>query len=397
MNLSENVRIALQSIWKHKLRSGLSMIGIIIGVAAVILIAAIGQGGTTQLTEAFAGANNTVHITPKKEQNLLPTLTKKIAFLPKDIQDLRLLPGVKNVIAVSYETANLNYQHQTAKNIVVYGVNHSVFFQTSRQKIAHGRFFAPQDYQSSNGGIILSEKAAQQLFGNSDPLGQIVRVQSQPVRVIGTLAQPEGLQGLANSANVFLPLQTWNRVFGQPQIDQLTLQVQSLNQIKPVSKQAIAKLNQNHGTKDEYEVQNLEQLTAGIEKIVNIMTIVISCIGGISLLVGGIGVMNIMLVSVTERTREIGIRIALGATRRHILQQFLIESMTISTIGGAIGILIGTGLSTLLQTLHIWPASVSMPVAIGGVIFSILLGAIFGILPANKAARFHPIDCLRYE
>ena len=177
----------------------------------------------------------------------------------------------------------------------------------------------------------------------------------------------------------------------------LRLQAESEEELNAIGEKATSKLNTLHNTEDAYQVMNMEEIAQGVGQITRIMTLIIGSIAGISLVVGGIGVMNIMLVSVTERTREIGIRIAIGATKRQILIQFLIESITLTLIGGILGILLGWGVVTLVSVFAGLPGLISWQVVLGGVLFSMVIGIIFGILPANKAARLNPIDALRYE
>jgi putative ABC transport system permease protein len=397
MNLWENVKMAFDSIFAHKLRSILTMLGIVIGVASVILIVAIGQGGTDQLTEAFAGSKNTINLVPKQEQGSFYVPPEETLFTPKDVEDLKRIPEVKRVLAYSFQVAPARWRDKKVDGAFVLGLNDNTYLETSGFPVAEGRLFHPGEYLSSSGGVILSDVVAKKLFPNGKAVGRIIHVRSQPLKVVGVLGPAEGLQGLLQTPEVYVPARTWRTVFGKLKIDQVSLQVKDAGGIERAGKEAVRILNRNHNRKDGYEVQNLEQLTQGITRVVSIMTVVIGSIGGISLLVGGIGVMNIMLVSVTERTREIGIRKAMGATRGNILAQFLVESITLSVIGGGAGILLGAGAAWILNALGVWPAAVSVPAALGGLLFSVLFGIVFGILPANKAARLHPIECLRYE
>lgn len=394
----ELIKMAFDSIFAHKMRSFLTMLGIIIGVSSVIVIVAIGQGGTEELTQTFTGTQNSLNLVPKRDDNNMMMMTDEIVFTHKDIDDLKRIPEVKQVLAIQFQISTVYYRDKKVTGTFVQGINTNEYLTMGGNPLAKGRLFHSGEFHSSNGGIILSHSVANKLFPNEEnPVGQIVRVQSQPLKVIGVLKKPEGIQGMLDMSEVYLTSDTWRTVFGTDRVDQLTIQVSDASEMQTAGDKAVQILNRNHGKKDGYEVENLEQLTQGITQVANIMTIVIGSIGGISLLVGGIGVMNIMLVSVTERTREIGIRKALGATRGSILLQFLIESMTLSVLGGLIGILLAAIIAGILNGFDIWPAKVSIPVAIGGLLFSMLFGILFGLLPANKAAKLNPIDCLRYE
>lgn len=398
MSLWENVKMALDAIWAHKLRSILTMVGIVIGVAAVIIIVAIGQGGEAELTSALTGDGNNVIIQPSSKFFMENNGVIPPDFITDlDLQGLRQIKGVENVITLSYETKSLSFREEEVDDVFIYGMNDNAVLESSGLKVAEGRSFRPADFQSGNAGALISHKLKEKLFGEEDPLGQIIRIGNQPVVVTGVLEPPVGFLASLQEMEVYLPQRTWSNVFGKSEIMQVMLEVDQPENMIEVGEKAVNLLHHNHNATDRYEVLNLQQIGDMISGITRVMTVVIGSIGGISLLVGGIGVMNIMLVSVTERTREIGIRMSLGATRTHILVQFLIESITLSVIGGLVGILLGSGVAALIILLSPWSAVVSWPVALGGVLFSMLFGVIFGLLPANKAARLNPIECLRHE
>lgn len=398
MSLWENVKMALDAIWAHKLRSILTMVGIVIGVAAVIIIVVIGQGGEAELTSALTGDGNNVIIQPSSKFFMENNGVIPPDFITDlDLQGLRQIKGVENVITLSYETKSLSFREEEVDDVFIYGMNDNAVLESSGLKVAEGRSFRPADFQSGNAGALISHKLKEKLFGEEDPLGQIIRIGNQPVVVTGVLEPPVGFLASLQEMEVYLPQRTWSNVFGKSEIMQVMLEVDQPENMIEVGEKAVNLLHHNHNATDRYEVLNLQQIGDMISGITRVMTVVIGSIGGISLLVGGIGVMNIMLVSVTERTREIGIRMSLGATRTHILVQFLIESITLSVIGGLVGILLGSGVAALITLLSPWSAVVSWPVALGGVLFSMLFGVIFGLLPANKAARLNPIECLRHE
>ncbi|MCS3484567.1 ABC transporter permease [Bacillus altitudinis] len=397
MKLFENIKIALNSVLAHKLRSILTMLGIIIGVGSVIAVVAIGQGGEQMLKESISGPNNTIDMTytPSDEElNANPNALFETTFTEEDIQSVQALNGVKQVASSTAQGMQLRFQDTTI-DATVNGINEG-YTNVHSLHIAEGQDLREIDFRSGRRAAVISEGIQKELFNGEKAVGELIWMNGQPVEVIGVLAKQEGLFSF-DMNEIYVPFAMLTTAFGVKEYDKLSIQVAHVDQMKEVGKSAAARLNENHHTDDAYEMINLEEIAAGIGQITSVMTTIIGSIAGISLLVGGIGVMNIMLVSVTERTREIGIRKALGATRIQILVQFLIESVVLTLIGGLLGIALGLGGASLVSLFAGWPSLVSWQIVCGGVLFSMLIGIIFGLIPANKAARLDPIESLRYE
>ncbi|VXB28904.1 ABC transporter permease [Bacillus altitudinis] len=397
MKLFENIKIALNSVLAHKLRSILTMLGIIIGVGSVIAVVAIGQGGEQMLKESISGPNNTIDMTytPSDEElNANPYALFEATFTEEDIQSVQALNGVKQVASSTAQGMQLRFQ-DTTLDATVNGINEG-YTNVHSLHIAEGQDLREIDFRSGRRAAVISEGIQKELFNGEKAVGELIWMNGQPVEVIGVLAKQEGLFSF-DMNEIYVPFAMLTTAFGVKEYDKLSIQVAHADQMKEVGKSAAARLNENHHTDDAYEMINLEEIAAGIGQITSVMTTIIGSIAGISLLVGGIGVMNIMLVSVTERTREIGIRKALGATRAQILVQFLIESVVLTLIGGLLGIALGLGGASLVSLFAGWPSLVSWQIVCGGVLFSMLIGIIFGLIPANKAARLDPIESLRYE
>ncbi|MEC2057257.1 ABC transporter permease [Peribacillus psychrosaccharolyticus] len=397
MSLMENLLMAVGSLQAHKLRSLLTMLGIIIGVGAVIIVVAIGQGGEAMLKSQIAGSGNTIELfyQPSNEEIAAnPNIYNQAPFSQEDIRLVETIPGVKQVVATSSAFSTVRFREKTSDSSAI-GINQA-YLDVNDIEIAKGRGFAASDFISGRRVTMISSFMQEELFEGKSPIGEIIRIGAQPVEIIGVLKKPTGLLAFG-SVEAYLPYNTWKTIFAKNEITQITLQAESADQIKRIGQTAAKKVNLLHGTEDSYQVINMEEIAQGLGQITKIMTLIIGSIAGISLFVGGIGVMNIMLVSVTERTREIGIRMALGATRKQVLTQFLIESMTLTLIGGIVGIVIGWGTSALISFFAGWPSLISWQVVAGGVLFSMIIGIVFGLLPANKAAKLNPIESLRYE
>jgi putative ABC transport system permease protein len=397
MSLIENFRMALSSVMAHKLRSLLTMLGIIIGVASVIVVVAIGQGGEQMLKSQITGAGNTIEVfyQPSEEElKANPNAYMMDPFTQEDIQALKNIPEIKNVVATSSNMYETRYQEETT-DTTVFGIN-AAYPEVNEFHIHKGRTFTEADFLGGRRVGIISHQMSEDFFKDQEPIGEIVWVNGQPIEIIGVLEKATGLFAFGG-LEIYLPWNTYRNAFGVNSYNQVTLQAKSADQIQAAGEKAEQILNTMHNTEDSYQVINFEEIAEGIGQVTRIMTLIIGSIAGISLLVGGIGVMNIMLVSVTERTREIGIRKALGATKGQILTQFLIESITLTLIGGIIGILLGAGAATLVSMFADWPSLISWQVVVGGLLFSMFIGVLFGMLPANKAARLDPIQSLRYE
>ncbi|CAM3901664.1 ABC transporter permease [Mesobacillus thioparans] len=397
MNMMENLRMALGSLKAHKMRSILTMIGIIIGVEAVIIVVAIGQGGEAMLKTQLTGPGNTIELfyQPSDEEiQANPNIFNEAPFEQEDIRALEKIPEIKQVVASSSQLSKASYKEE-AVDASTTGVS-AAFFEMNDIKTEKGRSFSSADFLGGRRVGIVSYSMQEELFGGESPIGKVIRIGVQPIEIVGVLEKPTGLFAFG-AMQVYVPTKTWQVIYGKSEFNQVTLQAASADELQIAGKKAADLLNKMHNTEDSYMVINMEEMAEGIGKITKVMTLIIGSIAGISLFVGGIGVMNIMLVSVTERTREIGIRKALGATRSQIMTQFLIESVTLTLIGGVLGILLGWGSASLISYFAGWPSLVSWQVVTGAMLFSMIIGVVFGLLPANKASRLDPIESLRYE
>ncbi|KKI93824.1 macrolide ABC transporter permease [Bacillus sp. SA1-12] len=397
MSLVENIKMALSSVLAHKLRSILTMLGIIIGVASVILVVAIGQGGEQLLKTSITGPGNTIEVyyEPSEEELMSnPNAYMNAAFTQDDVAALNNIPEVKKVVASSTELFSTRYREETM-DTSVYGVNQA-YIEVNQLNIKSGRHLVEADFIGGTRVGVISDELRNELFVKDDPIGEVIWVKGQPIEIVGVLEKPTGLFAFG-TMEIYMPWNTFRSSFGINDYNQITLQATDSDVIKEAGEKATRTLNIAHNTEESYKVFNMEEMAAGIGQITTIMTLIIGSIAGISLIVGGIGVMNIMLVSVTERTREIGIRKALGATKRQILTQFLIESVTLTLIGGIVGIILGAVAANIVSIFAGWPPLISWQIVLGGLLFSMLIGVVFGMLPANKAARLSPIESLRYE
>ncbi|WP_318617400.1 ABC transporter permease [Priestia megaterium] len=398
MSLIENIRMALSSVLAHKMRSILTMLGIIIGVAAVIIVVAIGQGGEQMIKSEITGASNTVDVYYQPPEDEMQTddlsMTGEPIFTEDDIKALSAIAGVKNVVASSSMGMGIRYRDKES-DTTVNAINEG-YIEVNQLEVSKGRMLDSSDFLSGNRVGVITSDMKKELFDKKEALGQVVWVQGQPIKIIGVTKKPTGFLAF-EVPTIYIPDNTYKSSFGKLDYTNLSVQAKSSDQLKKVGNDATDLLNNLHDAEDAYQVQNLEEIADSIGNVTRIMTTIIGSIAGISLLVGGIGVMNIMLVSVTERTREIGIRKALGASKRQILTQFLIESITLTLIGGLLGIGLGAGGAALVSLFAGWPSLISWQVVLGGVLFSMTIGIVFGMLPANKAAKLDPIEALRYE
>src|SRR5690625_2509266 len=391
--------MAFASLRAHKMRSVLTMLGIIIGVGSVIAVVAIGQGGEAVLKSQFTGESNTIELYYMPSDEEIESNSSTLfedAFTQEDIKAIEAIPEIKKVVATSSESSLVRHRQEDTDGMIM-GINQA-YLDVHGLKIAEGRNLLAADFLGGSRVAVVSNGFQEELFEDKDEslVGKIVYIDSQPVEIVGVI-ESEGDIFSFSSNVVYLPMKTWQSIYGKTSITEVSIQAVGPDELQVAGEKAAAMLNQIHDKDEAYQILNMEEIAEGIGKITRIMTIIISSIAGVSLLVGGIGVMNIMLVSVTERTREIGIRMSLGATRGQILFQFLIEAMTLTLIGGLIGMVLGSGAALAVSHFAGWPPLVSLPVIIGGILFSMLIGIIFGLLPANKASRLDPIESLRYE
>jgi putative ABC transport system permease protein len=407
--LSITVKIALRALQRNTLRSLLTTLGIIIGVAAVIAMVSIGQGASVSVQEQIARMGNNMLIIlsgtttqggVRTGSGGLPTLTSGDA---KAIQ--RECPAVSAVTYTRRQVLQVVAGNQNWAT-TVNGVTPE--YQTVRDwPMADGRFLSKQDEEGATTSAVLGQTVVQNLFGpGQNPVDQVIRIKNVPFRVVGILT-PKGqsTQGNDQDDAIFIPFSTGERkVFGTSRLGMVgAIMVSAVSPaaIPEAERQITELLRERHrlrrGQDNDFTIRNLADIAATAQSTNQVMSLLLSSVASVSLVVGGIGIMNIMLVSVTERTREIGIRMAVGAKRRDILTQFLLEAVVLSTLGGLCGAVVGIIGSKLVSALAAWPTIVPPEAVALAILFSGAVGVFFGFYPARKAAHLDPIQALRYE
>lgn len=435
----ENIRLAFQGIWGHKMRSFLTMLGIIIGIASIITIVSTIKGTNEQIKQNLIGAGNNV-VTVQLYQsgtdhpygmdgNAVPDSVRTIEEETRAA--LEKLDGVERV-SFYRERSNVDQVYYLNTNFSgsVYGIDRA-YFSVQGYQLTKGRGFLDSDYEKYRKVAILDEKAASSLFSDQDPIGKVMEIRGDTFKIVGVVAKTqtftpniENMQDYrlyadTSAGAIFLPDSTWPIVYQFDEPQSVAVQAKNTDAMTRAGKNVADALTASQisasstanmpadeseeaggdasNTAFVYRSQDLLEQAQQLQDMSNATNNQLIWIASISLLVGGIGVMNIMLVSVTERTSEIGLKKALGAKRRRILWQFLTEAAVLTCLGGLLGVLVGVGLAELISRLNEIPVAISVPAILVSVVFSTLIGVVFGLLPAVKAANLSPIEALRRD
>ena len=396
------IKVALRALRRSAMRSVLTALGIIIGVAAVIAMVSIGNGAKSQVEASIASLG----------QNI-------ITVFPGSMTSGGMRGGwgsassltVEDAEAITREVtgiAALSPEMTDRSQVLANGLNWNTtirgedisYLDIRLWAIDEGEMFSEADVHSANKVCVIGRTTATQLFQDSDPIGQSLRIRNIPFKVLGVLAS-KGFNFFGQDQDdvVIIPYTSHiKRIARRPNLNSIIIQAQSPEVMARIQQDVTDLLQQRrNGKEPDFTVRNQQELAEAATATTKTMTILLGAIASVSLVVGGIGIMNIMLVSVTERTREIGIRLAVGAHGRDVLTQFLVEAIILSVMGGALGVALGVGASQIVSKLNNWPVLVSTSAIVGAVGFSALIGIFFGFYPARKAAQLDPIEALRYE
>lgn len=417
----ENLRISIQGIWSHKMRSFLTMLGIIIGIASIIAIVSTIKGTSEQIKENLIGSgNNTVTIDLNYgdsaydvEYGMSDSGESAPLITDEQKQEVLDLDNVENATyfySRSY-SSNVYYDNTAMQGGNVYGIDMN-YLDTCGYMVSSGRGFTQKDYDSMNKVALVDSNAAETLFSGKSAVGKVIEIGSEPFTVVGVISQDDDYQVSISTISeyyeyydtmvgtVLIPNKCWPMAFKFDEPENAVIKADSTDNMSSAGTAAAKILNENidtNSSKFKYKANDVMEKVKETQKLSESTNSQLIWIASISLLVGGIGVMNIMLVSVTERTSEIGLKKAIGARKKVILHQFLTEAAMLTSIGGIIGAAIGIVLSKVVSKLSGAPTAISVPAIIGSIIFSMLIGVVFGLLPSMKAADLNPIDALRSE
>jgi len=388
MKFTQAIKMAFSSILSNKMRSFLTMLGVIIGVTAVITLIALGQGSTRRVSSQIESLGTnliTINITGRRNRSVTG----------EDLERIKSMPGVSEIApvlsgGVTVKAGNKNTN--TSLEATTPG-----FQEVRNTHVQLGRFLLQNDLDMRFRVAVVGVDVADELFGSRNIVGQKISIDGVEFSIIGVLEEKGSSIGGSNDNRVIIPLTTGQRLLRNTEVRTFYVSTQSPDVVNQVVGEIQRFLTRKFNDENSFRVFNQTELLSTINETTATLTMMLGGIAGISLLVGGIGIMNIMLVSVTERTREIGIRKAIGAKRRDILIQFLIESVVISGLGGVLGIILGFVGSRFLSGLLNIPTAISTDVVLLATGFSVAVGVIFGLYPASKASRLNPIDALRYE
>ncbi len=407
MNAILPLRIALGALRRNKIRSALTVLGIIVGTAALIAVMAVGQGASVMIREQIESmGSNMVLVFPgsmrsggaraasASHQNLNASDGEAIAAECQGVS--AVCPVIRGWVQIVYRNSNW---HPSSQGVT------PAYQEIRRWPMLSGEFFEDADVRGSTRVCVVGTTVVKNLFSGLDPVGKVVRLNNMPFRVVGVLASKgTAAWGYDQDDTILVPVTTMARVLqGSPfdSVNQLMVGVETPEQVPDVIMDVEALLRQRHRVRtpdeDDFTVMDLTEITETVTSVSRLMTVMLSVIASISLLVGGIGIMNIMLVSVTERTREIGIRMAVGASPNNIMLQFLVEAIVLSAMGALVGVVLGGLAAGVVSRVNHWPVLVSASSVGLAVLFAGLIGIFFGWYPAWRASRLNPIECLRYE
>jgi len=409
MLLTQNIQIALRALTANKMRSILTMLGIIIGVGAVVALLAIGNGATSSIIGEIEGiGSNLVSISPGKMQGGPGASGGSTSYLYySDYETLaRQISGVDGIAPTFQSSYTVKYNSEST-SVNVTGIT-PAYFSVRSYEVATGRAITENDSKSQARVAVIGSTTASDLFGSLNPIGKVIKINSVRFEIVGVLQSKGGSNQNADDV-VLIPLQTgYSKLFGESAtrdgkqtLSAISMSASAADDVDSVMAQAERILRSEHRIKvtedADFSVMSQSDFLSTLDTVTTTLNIFLGAIAGISLLVGGIGIMNIMLVSVTERTKEIGLRKAVGARKNQILLQFLVETVTLSVLGGILGIALGAGIAELVTLLDLITTQITASSILLAFFFAVAIGIFFGIYPAYRAASLHPIEALRYE